>query len=410
MTVFQLLPNSFHQTMLHLTYESVDADLFSRTCVEQYDGRPTDAYGYLFAQVFEASVLNEIATLEGCSLSALERLEIGSGARIDCLRIDTCASSSKTPVQAVNIAAALISISRFKLAERVLSSIDRDRCNDRDMFEIAMLEFVINNRLANTDGMREAFRRMRRVIETAMLPPDRVIDAATQAVVWYIKSAVIDKATFEWFFSLGRSLVSDGVEAGSESSWYRAVAMIPASRGDKTGTRKLMLCARHAAEKTLNARSRVYELHFLKTYHESALKEHMYVTGDKDAALAEADSLIALDPLWSASYGEKAEVYQRFGDPEAAAICFERAGRCGPPYVGHHFFCAAQAWERVGAAVKALPIYEDLLGLDVTNPSVVVAGLRLARKLCDRSCGRFEAACDAISNKLGPEHSAYLHG
>jgi tetratricopeptide (TPR) repeat protein len=395
--------------MLHLTYESVDADLFSRTCVEQYDGRPTDAYGYMFAQVFEASVLNEIATLEGCSHSALERLEIGSGVRIERLRIDTSASSSKTPVQAVNIAAALISISRFKLAERVLSAIDRDKCNDRDLFEIAMLEFVINNRLANTNGMQKAFRQMRRVIETVRLPPNRVIDAATQAVVWHIKSAVIDKATFEWFFALGRCLVSDGVEAGSESSWYRAIAMIPASRGDMPSTRKLMLCARQAAEKTLNARPRVYELHFLKTYHESALKEHMYITSDKDAALAEADALIALDPYWSASYGEKAEIYQKFGDSEAAAICFERAGRCGPPYVGHHFFCAAQAWECLGAAEKALLIYEDLLSLDETNPSVVVAGLRLARKLCDRSCGRFEAAYDVISDKLGPQHRKYLH-
>src|SRR6478672_6297780 len=110
--------------MLCLAYDSADADLFSRVCVEQYDHRPTDSYGYLLAQVFEVSVLDEIATLEGCNLDALKRLEIGSGARIDSLRTNTDASSSKTPVQAVNIAAALISISRFALAERVLSRVN----------------------------------------------------------------------------------------------------------------------------------------------------------------------------------------------------------------------------------------------------------------------------------------------
>lgn len=405
-----LSPNAFHQTMVHLAYEAEDVDLFSRACVEQYDERPTDAYGYLFAQVFEPLVLNEIATLEGCRRTALEGLETGSGARIERLRANIGASSTKPPVQAVNIAAALTSISRFRVAEKVLLSIDRRKCGGRDLFEISMLEFVINNRLANIGGVQDAFAQMRRVIEIAKLPADRVIDAAAQAVVWHMKSTLIDKATFNWFLALGKSLVSGGaaVEAGSQSSWYRAIAMIPASRGDKVGTRELMLRARQTAEETLNKRPRAYEMHFLKTYHESALREHMYLTGDKDAAVAEADALIAVDPFWSPSHGEKAEVHQKFGDFQQAALCFERAGLLGPPYVGHHLFCAAQAWERAGAPEKALPIYEDLLGLEEQNPSVVVAGVSLTRRLGDNTGGLFRVALSAIEDSLGHEHRAYL--
>jgi tetratricopeptide (TPR) repeat protein len=408
--VLDLPPNAFHQTMLHLAYGTADADLFSRACIEQYDERPSEAYGYLFAQVFEPFVLNEIALLEGCNRSALEQLEVGSGSRMDRLRADMGASSVVKPVQAVNIAAALISISRFKLAEILLSSIQRAKCSARDLFEIAMLEFVIANRLANTDGMRQAFLRMRDVIETADIPVDRIMDAATQAVVWHMKSAQVDEATFNWFFALGKSLLADDtkVKAGSKSSWYRAIAMIPAALGDKVATRELMHRARTEAEEAVDTPGRAYEMHFLKTYHESSLKEYMYVARDKDAALAEAEALIAIDPHWSPSYGERAEVYERFGDWQSAAMSFERAGRLGPPYVGHHLFSAALAWERTDAPETALPIYQDLLQFDETNPSVVVAGVRLARRLGDTSGGAFSKALTAIDGRLTPEHRKYL--
>lgn len=405
-----LQPNAFHQTMLHLNYRDADADLFSRACIAQYDDRPSDIYGYLFAQVFEPSVLTEIALLEGCNRTAVEQLEFGSGSRMDRLRADVCESKAMSPVQAVNIAAALISISRFKLAKIVLAGINREKCGTRDIFEIAMLDFVITNRLADADGVGLAFTRMREVIEVANLPGDRIMDAATQAVVWHMKSAQVDKATFDWFFALGKSILAAGtkVEAGSKSSWYRAVAMIPAARGDKSTTRQLMNRARAAAQEASKTPGSAYELHFLKTYHESSVKEYMYVARDKHAALAEAEALIALDPHWSPSYGERAEIYEKFGDWQAAAMSFERAGRLGPPYVGHHLFCAALAWERADMPEIALPIYQELLQLDETNASVVVAGGRLARKLGDASSGDFSKALSPIHDNLSPEQRKHL--
>ena len=402
--------NAFHETMVHLSYGTAEADLFSEACVEQYDDRPVDGYGYLFAQVFEPEVLNEIAALEGCSCGALEALDVGSGSRIDALRGDI-GGVARTPVQGVNIAAALISISRFKLAETVLGGITRRACDPRDLFEIAMLDFVIGNRRGETDVMRMAFHRMRGAIEAGNIPASRVIDAAAQSVVWHMKSGLIDKTTFDWFSATGKALVDDDstIDPGARSSWYRAIAMIPAARGDKAATRELMIRARRAGEETLTLRLRAYEKHFLKTYHESALKEHLYLTGDRDAALAEAAALVALDPYWAPSYGEQAEVHRKFDDWSAAAACFEHAGGLGPPYVGHHLFSAAQAWEQADAPEMALGIYFDLLSLDEQNVSVAVAGLRLADKLGHVSQRRFGALVAAAKDRLTSEHREYLH-
>jgi len=407
--VLDLKPNVFHQTMLDFAHGHSNVDLFSQACIEQYDHRPTDHYGYLFAQVFEPHVLAEIAALEGISRARLEQLEAGLGARIDSLRADIVRAAAMTPVEAVNVAAALISISRFGLAAHLLDTIDPATCDERDIFEIEMLRFVIANRLSDVRSAQRAFREMRRIAETARLPAERVIDAAGQAVVWHMKSRMIDRATFDWFLGFGNRLIADGdVEAGAKSSWYRAIAMIPASRGDGDRTRALMLRARSAGEESLRARPRAYELHLLKTYHESALKEYLYLTGDRDAALAEAHSLITLDPHWSPSHGEEAEIHLRFGDWEAAATCFERAGRMGPPFVGHHLFCAAQAWERAQAKQRALAIYADLLDLDDRNLSVVVAGVRLERRLGKSGEQIFEAAFEAVKASLGREHREYL--
>lgn len=81
--------NAFHQVMVNMEYEAnpdMKADLYSNTCVEQFALRPTEHYGYKFAQVFEPSILNELALLEGCRLSELEQLVIGQTATLDQLR------------------------------------------------------------------------------------------------------------------------------------------------------------------------------------------------------------------------------------------------------------------------------------------------------------------------------------
>jgi tetratricopeptide (TPR) repeat protein len=374
--------NAFHRTLVEFDCPQDGRDLFSAACLEEFDNRPRDAYGYMFAQVFEPHVLNEVARLEGANLDGLETLTYGASERLHQLRSWLRRVGGRA-VERINLAAALISLSRFTLAARVLADIKSATCTPRDLFEAAMLDFVISNRLSDKAGMHTAFEFMRVAAKSRVLPADRLLDAAALAVVWRQKGEQVSEEIYHWFLTVGRELVEDGgaVSPGARSSWYRAVAMIPAALGDAKETRSFMLKARHAAQEALDARPSAYSAHFVKTYFESTMKEQLYVVRDIDAALETAASLIELDPLWSPSYGEKAEVHLVAKDFEAAAKCWEAAGRCGPPYVGHHYFAAAQAWESAGVPERSLEICIGLAELDPSVESVQRFGRALSNQL-----------------------------
>lgn len=374
--------NAFHRTMVEFDCPQEDRDLFSAACLEEFDNRPGDSYGYMFAQVFEPHVLHEVERLEGCNVGGLETLSYGASDRLDQIRAALCRPGGRA-VERINLAAALISVSRFTLAARILADIDLADCTPRDRFEAAMLDFVVANRLSDKAGVHAAFAAMRAAGNTGTLPADRLLDAAAQAVVWRRKGEQVDEGSYSWFLAVGRELAEDGGSAnpGARSSWYRAVAMIPAARGEAEQTRSLMLKARQAAEEALTARPGAYSMHFVKTYYESTIKEQLYVARDIDAALEAAAALIEIDPLWSPSYGEKAEVHFAARHFETAANCWEAAGRCGPPYVGHHYFAAAQAWEAAGAPERALEICIGLAELDPDVESVRQRGRALANQL-----------------------------
>ncbi len=374
--------NAFHRTMVEFDCPQEGRDLFSTACLEEFDNQPEDSYGYMFAQVFEPHVLYEVERLEGCKVGGLETLSYGESDRLDQIRAALRRPGGRV-VERINLAAALISVSRFTLAARILADIDPADCTPRDQFEAAMLEFVVANRRSDKAGVNAAFSAMRSAGKSGTLPADRLLDAAAQAVVWRRKGEQVDEGNYSWFLAAGRELVEDGGSAnpGARSSWYRAVAMIPAARGEAGETRLLMLKARHAAEEALTARPGAYSAHFVKTYYESTIKEQLYIARDIDAALEAAAALIELDPLWSPSLGEKAEVHFAAEQFETAANCWEAAGRCGPPYVGHHYFAAVQAWEAAGAPERALEICTGLAELDPSMESVRQRGRALANQL-----------------------------
>lgn len=374
--------NAFHRTMVDFNCSQEGRDLFSAACLAEFDDRPKDRYGYMFAQVFEPHVLHEVERLEGCSAGSLEKLTYGASERLDQIRTALRRPGGRV-VQRVNLAAALISVSRFTLAARVLADINFADCTPRDRFEAAMLAFVVANRRSDHAGVHAAFAAMRAAGESGALPADRLLDAAAQAVVWRRKGEQVDAQSYSWFLTVGRELADDAAAAnpGARSSWFRAAAMIPAERGEVEETRSLMLKARQAAEEALIARPGAYSAHFLKTYYESTIKEQLFVARDIDAALQAAAALVELDPAWSPSYGEKAEVHFAAKQFEIAAKCWEAAGRCGPPYVGHHYFAAAQAWEAAGERERALEICTGLAELDPSVESVRQRGRELANQL-----------------------------
>jgi len=345
--------NTFQETLVGFEFteqhDPRQVDLFARACVEEFANWDATTFGYRFAQVFEPSVLKEVAMLEGVSYDDLVTLAHKPTRTMRHLASLVEDAPDATVVELVGIAAALISVSRFDLAARILGLADAKASDARERFEIAMLEFAVSNRRDDGGNSPPAFKRMRDAIESTPLPPDRVLDACSQAVVWYLKRREVHEDDVAWYVQTGSRLVaSRSLDPGSISAWYRAVAMLPAARGEKEQTRRYMEFAREAGAEAYALRPSAYDQHFLKTYFESAIKEHIYVTRDFEEARRAGDALIELDPAWAPSYGEVAEIYERFDEPTEAARWYETAAEKGAPYVGNHLAAAIRCHERAG--------------------------------------------------------------
>ncbi|WP_299694181.1 hypothetical protein [uncultured Tateyamaria sp.] len=404
--------NCFHSLMIDGTvsdFSETQQDLFSKTCLEQFYSRPIGQYGYCLGQVFEPYVLAEVAQLSNMRRNTMEKTLPDSSKLFLELRTLVENSASAAIPDITNTASALVSLSRFELAQKLLNRIPNDQMSVRDAFELAMLEFIIANRLDDRPMMARCYDTMQQCLMTDQIPPHRALSAASSAVVWHMKVQFLSDAGYRWFEALGQKLSRDPdkVDAGALSSWYRGIAMVPAARGDRSGTRDYMLAAYAHAQEAIDLRPTYYELNLKKTYFESTLKEHMYVTRDYDAARDVATALLELDPIWSASHGEVAECHAAFANFEAAATSFETAARLGPPYFAHHLFAAGQMWERAANEDRAMEIYNFLHDFEPANSSVIVAGARLAKKTSGTSARSFITALEGLGS-LSNEQRAYL--
>jgi len=404
---------AFSDTLLGLTYLPINEgrnDLFTQACIEQYCAADYTDYGYLFAQVFEPNVL-----LEVCILADLDYYGVVGLAHRPTSAMRELAERFDNRVELpivglVNLAAALISISRFEPAERVLAEACIRACSPRDTFEIAMLKFIVSNRTSDGTGSAEAFNMMRTAIEARGVPDSRILEACAQAVVWYLKRQEIPEECFKWYVTLGKYLVSEKkrLDSGSLSAWYRAIAMLPAAAGDSRATRLYMEKARDAARETISRRPRAYEQHLIKTYHESTIKEHMYVTRDFAAAEKSALDLIELDPFWSPSYAEAAEMYIAFRQPERAIDYYDRALELGPPYHCHNLLRAAKVNEKCRRTEWAVELYTRLAGLVKGDEQILRAGSSLANSIAHESEQFFADELAALpgGNQAGRTKSA----
>lgn len=378
--------NSFMETLIGMEY--VDSskstiDLFSRACVDQFRDADPTRFGYLFTQVFEPGVLLETALLAGIAHTTLTSLEHRPTPAMTRLAEVEAHAVDLSVVELVNLASALISVSRFEKAAGVLALAAERESSPREVFEVAMLEFMVANRTTDGRSSPRSFRRMRAAVETGAIPPDRVLHACTQAVVWYLKRRELDDDNYHWFVRLGHDLVAkpETLHSASLSAWYRGVAMVPAAQRDTSQTRHYMEQARETAEDAVRRSPRAYELNLIKTYHESSLKEHMHVTRNFDKAKESGFALIALDRSWAPSYGELAEVYQKFGKVEQAARLFERAAELGPPYYGNHLYSAARCRELLEHFETAVEHYLRLSAVAPLTEPAARAGLAAASRV-----------------------------
>jgi len=393
--------NAFQETLLGLTYSTGavrSTDMFSRACVEQFHEADWTSYGYLFTQVFEPDVLREAALLAGVNYADAADLTHVPSAEMAHLADMHSRARDLPVVGQVNVAAALISVSRFDAAAQVLQLASARGLSGRDAFEAAMLDFMVANRRDDGVGSPEIFFRLRRTIESGSIPDDRVLHACTQAVVWYLKRREATEADFRWYVATGRALVTSRrpLSPASLSSWYRGLAMLPAAIGRAETTRTYMQRARETAEETIAQRPRAFEQNLIKTYHESTIKEHLYVTKDFEKAEEADRSLVDLDPAWAPSYAELAEVYQRWKRLEDAADCYEQAAAVGPPYVGLHLLKAGRCRDACGHYDLAIRHYQVLAQLAPANEAILREGLHTAQAARHSAADDFEEALNLI--------------
>ncbi len=409
-------PNCFEQTMFGLDFiqsEASRADLFSRTCIEQFLNTNQNNYNYQFAQVFEPYVLKEICKIANLDYDSVDNLRAHDTAPVRHLNECILNRKKLNFINLMNVAATLVSISRFKLAKLVLEEAKNRTSKSIDRFEVALLEFIITNRAEDGKSSDQAFTAMRLEIETGDISPARAMDACSHAIVWHIKTREISESNYKWFLEKGTFLAKNNPNLKTEgplSSWYRAIAMIPAAEKNFKQTREYMLAALESAELTISAKSENNALnaHLKKTYFESTIKEHLYVTNDRERAEEAGNDLISFDPHWSPSYGELAEVHQKFKDWKKAALVFEKAAFLGPPYFGHHLFYAAQNFEKAKEIDQAMKYYTLLSDFDSSNKSVVLAGLKCSRVNNTESLAYFEDRFLQIKNSILPQELAWL--
>ncbi len=374
-------PNAFQATML--TMEAIPGmpiDSFSAACLEEFRDRDSSQPEYRIAQVFEPSVLEEVALLGGVSPSEVASLEYAPSSQLQRLKAEVEDSDLMSPGEALNLSSVLISISRFALAHRVLDSVEPKITNADDKFLYTILRFIVENRSAEGSGSATHFAKMRSVAEKDEVAPSLLLDGCTQAVVWYLKRREVHEADLEWFVRQGLKVVSGNTTSLSRqavSSWYRGIAMLPAKIGDAEKTRAFMDRAREVADDTLRVSKKAHDVHLRKTYYESTMKEYMYVRPDFDMAEQTGRELIELDPLWGPSWAELGEVYAHFGRKADAAAAFDSAIRLGAPWVRYAMRAAGDMYREMGDLNMALSRYYAL----TLFPDVDAKVLTVAREL-----------------------------
>ncbi|AFR30790.1 hypothetical protein [Arthrobacter sp. Rue61a] len=367
--------NSFTETIIGFDLPSQQDEIveFSRENVAAFSATIPGDYYYPIGQVFEPDVVREVCDLHGLDYEDVTMLRTHGGERVSELqeRLDRVESMDDPDV--VVLASALVTLSRFELASSVLT-----RAGDRGVrfqFEAALLRYIIGNRTQGRGLDVNLMSEVRRTAASQDVPAHRLLDACSIAVVWYLKGVGVTKEDFEWFARTGNTVVLEHgkkIPAVSTSAWYRGVAMIPAEIGDVSRTRALMNEAAVSAQRAMEDSDAPFARNLHKTYLESSVKEHLYVSRDEEKAIQAAKDLVAWDPLWSVSAGEYADVLAAFGKSELAAETYDRATSLGAPYVTHHLRKAAQQYAKAGMTHRAIARYLVLASM-LPDPTEVLA-------------------------------------
>ncbi|MCS1351750.1 M48 family metallopeptidase [Mechercharimyces sp. CAU 1602] len=385
------MQSSFLSAILHLKEETNDTSIWCKNIC-----RALPEYNFSFDftrvpyhlnQVMEPTTLFEVAQVANLSLEQVSRLEYPLDGPIETLQKNWENRSHFSPLEQLNIAFHLTAISRFEQAWSILTSMDRYQLTPCAQLYFYLLTFVIKNRLG-VIAVDEEFTSIKHIITENTIPASIQLNMSSQAIVWYIKQKSVKSSLYQWFVQCGlqaKEKLSHSVDFQdyiSLSTFHRAYAMIPAEEKKVEETREIMKLALHYAmiATPRTPLEEVKRADAMKTAYESEVKEHLYLSRQFSLAEQAGRNLIELDPHWSISYQELAEVYSHFKRFDEALDMYHKAATIGLPRLTFSHFMSGYTLSQLQRDDEAIAAYQKTLDLDPENISAGVNALQLARK------------------------------
>lgn len=362
-----------------------------------------DEVPYRVPQLLEPSALLEVAQKYGIGADELEYLSYAPRGPVSKLKWLVDMLDWAPPVQRLSIAQCLAATCRYRYAHEVLEKVPYARLFPDQRVTYHLTRFAIQNRLEITTSHQEDFKALQALIQSSEVPPARVLDICSQAIVWKLKGNAIGDELNLWFIGAGEAAAkpiatsSEPMDLVSLSSFYRGLAMVPAAQGDVSKTRQYMQLAEHYADAVIASPkgSSIPAREARKTVYESTLKEMLYVAGDVEQARQVAEALIEYDPYWTISYHEAAEVEMQDGEWQRAAERFEQACEIGFPRQTYSQYMIGACNQKLGKFDEALHAFKNTLVLDATNLSAGIAGYTVAREHLPELKGFFKSYLDS---------------
>jgi len=372
-----------------------------------------DEVPFRMPQLLEPSTLAEVACRYALPVSEIEFFSYELAGPVTKLRWLADMLKWATPVQQLSLTQCLAASCRYHFAFRILTQISYDRLQPDQRVTYYLTRFAICNRLEMSSSHQNDFLALKSLVLAHHLPPARVLDICSQAIVWKMKNDAITDDLYEWFVGNGKVAVSEIASSNaltdlvSLSSFYRGLAMVPAAIGDAPRTRQYMLLAEHYAEVIMQSEDRgtIAAREARKTVYESKLKEMLYVACDIEAAREVANELVLYDPNWSISYHEAAEVELKDKEWKAALECFENAYHIGFPRITYSQYMIGACHQKLTNFDQALNAFKNTLSLDATNISAGIAGYNIAKTHMPEALPLFRSYIDTWKSTGLLEHS-----
>ena len=381
--------NSVLNAVLHYSEKEDDANsIWVQSIYRGLKFCNFDEANYRISQLLEPSFLTEVSRSVSVSLKKLNEFEYDVGGPASKIRWMLDMLQWATPIQRLNLARCLSATSRYSMARKIIKNISPSDLLKHEQFLFHISKFIIDNRIGDVQTHDAEFEAIKALMEGGVLCDTSLLEAASQVIVWNIKTSSISKSTAVLFAEKGLKVAQalkdsdDTIERLALSSFYRAYAMIPASEQDVEMTRHYMIKSEHFAD-TANPET---PLHYTmaqnakKTVLESTLKEMLYIAHDIEAADEVSLKLVDLDSNWSINYHERAEVFLKTKNYAKSLQLFIEALRIGLPRISVSQYMIGACQQQLGKIEEAVASFQKTLSLDENNISAGISGHNIAKE------------------------------